>query len=260
MLKAYIETFDKYKYLLENLITRDIKVKYRRSVLGVLWSLLNPLFMMLILSAVFSRVFRYEIEDFPLYLITGQVIFSFFNESTSSAIFSIVDASALIKKVYIPKYIFPVEKVLFGFVNLAFSIPAIAIMMLFYRVSFSPVMLLFPIPLAAMLLFTLGFSLIISSLCVFFRDLKHLYSVLITAWMYMTPIIYPLSALEGSLIWYVARINPLTWYVEYFRNVLIYGRLPTAMDNYVSFGYGIVFLLLGLVVFRKKQDQFILYI
>ncbi len=260
MLKAYIETFDKYKYLLENLIVRDIKVKYRRSVLGVLWSLLNPLFMMLILSAVFSRVFRYEIPNFPLYLITGQVLFSFFNESTSSAIFSIVDASALIKKVYIPKYIFPVEKVLFGFVNLAFSIPAIVIMMLVYRIQFSPVMLLFPIPLIAMLLFTLGFSLVISALCVFFRDLKHLYSVLITAWMYMTPIIYPLSALEGGRIWYIAKINPLTWYVEYFRNVLIYGQLPTALDNYVCFGYGILFLLLGLLVFKKKQDKFILYI
>ena len=260
MLKAYIETFDKYKYLLENLIVRDIKVKYRRSVLGVLWSLLNPLFMMLILSAVFSRVFRYEIPNFPLYLITGQVLFAFFNESTSAAIFSIVDASALIKKVYIPKYIFPVEKVLFGFVNLAFSIPAIVIMMLVYHTPFSPVMLLFPIPLAAMLLFALGFSLVISALCVFFRDLKHLYSVLITAWMYMTPIIYPLSALEGSFIWYIAKINPLTWYVEYFRNVLIYGQLPTALDNYVCFGYGLVFLLLGLLVFKKKQDTFILYI
>ena len=260
MLKPYLETFDKYKYLLENLIMRDIKVKYRRSVLGVAWSLLNPLLMMFILSAVFSRVFRFEIANFPLYLITGQILFGFFNESTSSAIFSIVEASSLIKKVYIPKYLFPVEKALFGFVNLLFSIPAIVVMMLVYRVPFSPSMFLILVPLFTMLLFTVGFSLIISALCVFFRDLKHLYSVLITAWMYLTPIIYPMSALEGSWIWWVARINPLTWYVEYFRGVLIYGTLPDAMTNLVCAGYGVVFTLVGLFAFKKLQDKFILYV
>lgn len=260
MLKAYIETFQKYKYLLENLIMRDIKVKYRRSVLGVAWSLLNPLLMMFILSAVFSRVFRYEIENFPLYLIIGQILFSFFNESTSSAIFSIVEASSLIKKVYIPKYIFPLEKVLFGFVNLIFSIPAVVVMILFYRVPFSLSMLTIFLPLLTLLLFTIGFSLIISALCVFFRDLKHLYSVLITAWMYLTPIIYPMSALEGSWIWYVARINPLTWYVESFRNALIYGTMPDPLSCWVCIGYGVVFTLVGLLSFKKLQDKFILYV
>ena len=226
-LKAYIQTFSQYKYLLQNLISRDIKVKYRRSVLGVLWSLLNPLLTMLILSAVFQRVFRYQIDNFPLYLISGQVLFSFFNEATSGGIFSIVMASSLIKKVYIPKYIFPLEKVLFGFVNLGFSIPAILIMMIVYRVPLSWTMLLFPVPLLAFLIFTIGYSLIISAYCVFFRDLQHLHGVLLTAWMYLTPIIYPLETLEGSWIYYVARINPLTWYVEYFRNVLIYATMPT---------------------------------
>lgn len=259
-LKAYIQTFSQYKYLLQNLISRDIKVKYRRSVLGVLWSLLNPLLTMLILSAVFQRVFRYQIDNFPLYLISGQVLFSFFNEATSGGIFSIVMASSLIKKVYIPKYIFPLEKVLFGFVNLGFSIPAILIMMIVYRVPLSWTMLLFPVPLLAFLIFTIGYSLIISAYCVFFRDLQHLHSVLLTAWMYLTPIIYPLETLEGSWIYYVARINPLTWYVEYFRNVLIYATMPTLTQNLVCFGYGAVFMLLGLLVFRKKQDKFILYI
>ncbi len=260
MLKPYIETFQKYKYLLQNLILRDIKVKYRRSVLGVLWSLLNPLLMMIILSAVFSRVFRYEIAQFPLYLITGQILFGFFNESTTSAIFSIVEASSLIKKVYIPKYLFPIEKVLFGFVNLVFSIPAVVVMMLIYRVPFSASIFVTVVPLLTLLMFTIGFSLIISALCVFFRDLKHLYSVLITAWMYLTPIIYPMSALEGSWIWWVARINPLTWYVEYFRNALIYGQFADALTNWVCVGYGVAFLFTGLFAFKKLQDKFILYV
>ncbi|MEG1060962.1 MAG: ABC transporter permease [Oscillospiraceae bacterium] len=260
MLQPYIETFHKYKYLLQNLIVRDIKVKYRRSILGVAWSLLNPLLMMFILNAVFSRIFRFQIPNFPLYLITGQILFGFFNEATSAAIFSIVDASSLIKKVYIPKYMFPIEKVLFGFVNLVFSIPAIAVMMLMFRVPFSPVMFMCVFPLISMLMFTLGFSLVISALCVFFRDLKHLYSVLITAWMYLTPIIYPLSELEGSWIYYIALLNPLTWYVEYFRQTLIYATMPTAVMNCMCFGYGALFIIVGLLMFKKLQDKFILYI
>ena len=258
MLKAYIETFQKYKYLLVNLITRDFRVKYRRSVLGVLWSMLNPMLMVLVLNAVFSRVFRYQIENFALYLISGQTIFNFFNEATSGAIFSIVEASALIKKVYIPKYLFPLEKVLFAFVNMLFSLAAVVMLLLIYRVPFSWTMLLFFVPLIGLLMFSCGFSLIISCLCVFFRDLKHLYSVLLTAWMYMTPIIYPISIVQDSWIRYIVYINPLTTYVETFRSVVMYNQLPSAEQLLIGFGYGVVFLIIGLVVFRKGQDKFIL--
>lgn len=260
MIKAYVNTFLRYKYLLENLISRDLKVKYRRSVLGILWSMLNPILMMLILNAVFSRVFRYSVENFPLYLITGQLLFSFFNEATSSAIFSVVDASALIKKVYIPKYIFPLEKTMFAFVNLLFSMVAIVVMLFMFRIPFSLTMLLFPIPFLMLLGFTLGFGMLISAYCVFFRDLKHLYSVLLTAWMYMTPIIYPLEALGDGFIYKIVMLNPLTWYVTYFRNVMIYGLMPTLEINLVCLGYAVFFLFFGVLAFYKKQDKFILYI
>lgn len=258
MLKAYVETFQKYKYLLFNLISRDFRVKYRRSILGVLWSMLNPILMVLVLNAVFSRVFRWQIENFALYLISGQTLFTFFNEATGSAIFSIVEASSLIKKVYIPKYLFPLEKVLFAFVNLLFSLAAVVVMLLIYRVPFTWTMLLFFVPLIGLLMFACGFSLIISCLCVFFRDLKHLYSVLLTAWMYMTPIIYPISTVQDSWIRYIVYINPLTTYVETFRSVVMYGQLPSTEQLLIGFGYGIVFLIIGLVVFRKGQDKFIL--
>lgn len=258
MFKAYVETFNKYKYLLVNLISRDFRVKYRRSALGILWSMLNPILMVLVLNAVFSRVFRFQITNFALYLISGQTVFNFFNEATSSSIFSIVEASALIKKVYIPKYLFPLEKVLFAFVNMLFSMSAVIVMLLIYQVPFTWTMLLFFVPLVGALMFACGFSLIISCLCVFFRDLKHLYSVLITAWMYMTPIIYPISIVEDSWIRYIVYINPLTTYVETFRSVVMYGQLPSNEQLLVGFGYGIVFMILGLVVFRKGQDKFIL--
>ncbi len=266
-MKAYIETFNKYKYLLQNLITRDFKVKYQRSFLGIAWSLLNPILMMLILSAVFSSVFRMgETMDYPfaVYIISGQTLFIFFNEATTSANYSIVDSAQLIKKVYIPKYLFPVEKILFAFVNLLFSLLAIVVIFLIYRIPLSWTMLLFPIPLIALLMFAMGFGLILSSLCVFFRDLKHLYSVLTTAWMYLTPIIYPMSTVEGSWIRYVVYANPLTWYVEYFRTLVLYnpvnGTMPTLLMNVLCFGWGILSLAGGLLLFRKTQDKFILYI
>lgn len=262
MVKAYIETFNKYKYLLQNLISRDFKVKYRRSVLGIAWSVLNPILMMLVLYAVFSRMLgdRFEVAFYPLHIMIGQSLFLFFNEATTAANDSIVASAALIKKVYIPKYLFPIEKVLFSFVSLLFSLAAILLMLFIFRVPFSWTMLLFPVPLIAMLGFSLGMGLILSALCVFFRDMKHLYSVLMTAWMYLTPIIYPMEAVGGSWIGVVVKINPLTWYVEYFRLVVLHGGLPTLEMNLICFGWAAATILVGAALFYKTQDRFILHI
>ncbi|MBR3354021.1 MAG: ABC transporter permease [Oscillospiraceae bacterium] len=260
MLKPYLDTFLRYKYLLVCLVDRDYKVKYRRSVFGILWSMLNPIMMMIILNAVFSRVFRADIENFPVYLLTGQLVFSFFNEASSSAIFSVVEASALIKKIYVPKYVFPLERVLFGFVNMVFSLSALIILMIVQKVKVTVVTLLFPVPLIALFLFTCGWSFLISALCVYFRDLKHLYSVLMTAWMYITPIMYPIEYLSGSWVYKIVMLNPLTWYVQYFRQIVMYHTLPTLEMNLVCFGEGILMMIIGLLSFRKLQDKFILHI
>ena len=260
MLKPYLDTFLRYKYLLVCLVDRDYKVKYRRSVFGILWSMLNPIMMMIILNAVFSRVFRADIENFPVYLLTGQLVFSFFNEASSSAIFSVVEASALIKKIYVPKYVFPLERVLFGFVNMVFSLSALIILIIVQKVQVTAVTLLFPLPLIALFLFTCGWSFLISALCVYFRDLKHLYSVLMTAWMYITPIMYPIEYLSGSWVYKIVMLNPLTWYVQYFRQIVMYHALPTLEMNVVCFGEAILMMIIGLLSFRKLQDKFILHI
>ena len=260
MLKPYLDTFLRYKYLLVCLVDRDYKVKYRRSVFGILWSMLNPIMMMIILNAVFSRVFRADIENFPVYLLTGQLVFSFFNEASSSAIFSVVEASALIKKIYVPKYVFPLERVLFGFVNMVFSLSALIILMIVQKVKVTVVTLLFPVPLIALFPFTCGWSFLISALCVYFRDLKHLYSVLMTAWMYITPIMYPIEYLSGSWVYKIVMLNPLTWYVQYFRQIVMYHTLPTLEMNLVCFGEGILMMIIGLLSFRKLHDKFILHI
>ena len=187
----------KYKWLLQELVIRDLKIKYRRSVLGYLWSVLNPLLMMLVLTVVFSTVFRFDIPNYPVYVLTGQLLFSFYNESTTMAMDSILTGASLIKKVYLPKYIFPLSKVLSTFVTMLFSLIALFIVMIVTDAEFHVTLILLPVAFLYMLIFSLGVSLILSVSVIYFRDIKHLYGVFLSALNYLTPIFYPTSILPG---------------------------------------------------------------
>lgn len=256
---GYAEIAGKYKHLVSNLITRDLKVKYRRSMLGFLWSILNPLLMALVINAVFQNLFRFDIEYFIVYYLTGSLIFNFMTEATTNSLVSVLGAASLIKKVYIPKYIFPLEKCLFAFVNMLFSSVAVVIVIFIQRMPLHLTALLFFFPMLCALVFSIGLSLILSSVNVFFRDIGHLYSVWITAWMYLTPIIYPASILPSSLMT-VMRLNPMYYYVSYFRDVVMYGVVPDVQTHLICVIYALLFLVFGLIVFKKQQDKFILYI
>lgn len=258
-LKIYLLGIKKYRYLIQDLVTRDIKTKYRRSTLGVIWSVLNPLLMMLVLTAVFSNIYRFDIRDFPIYYLSGALIFNFVSESTSFSLTSILGAAGLIKKVYIPKYIFPLEKCIFSFVNMLFSFIAVILVFLILGIAPHWSIALFPLPLIYSFVFSLGLGLVLSTLNVFFRDTGHLWGVFVTAWMYLTPIIYPISILPEWML-YIVKINPLYYYVSYFRNVMIYGVVPSFTDNMVCITFSVIMLLIGLAVFKKNQDKFILYI
>lgn len=254
-----IAVFLKYRYLLQDLIMRDIKVKYRRSVLGLLWSILNPLMMMVVITAVFQNIFRIKIENFPIYYLTGSTIFGLFSEASNSAMTSVLNASALIKKVYIPKYIFPVEKVLFAFVNFAFSLIAVVLMFIVLRFQVTWTALLFFVPALYVLVFSIGVGLVLSATSIFFRDIIHLYSVLLMAWQYLTPIVYPYDALPDKIKQIMA-FNPMYYYVDYFRQVVMYGKIPSLTFNLICFAFASSALLIGLHVFKKQQDRFILFI
>lgn len=261
-MKDYITTLKKYRYLLENLIARDLKVKYRRSSLGFIWSILNPLLMMLVITTVFQHVLKFDtsqIPDFTIFYLTGSLLFNFVAESTSLALTSIVSFSPLIKKVYIPKYIFPVEKILFAFVNMLFSLIALVIMLIIRRTPVTVTALLFPVPLIYILIFCIGFGLILSSLNVFFRDVGHLYSVWVTAWMYLTPVMYSITMLP-EWMQRIMKLNPLYHYITYFRNLIIDGFVPGINENLTCIFTSLVFLILGIIIFKKNQDKFILYI
>ena len=169
--------FSKYRPLIRELVTRDLKVKYRRSVLGYMWSILNPLLMMLLQTLVFSYMFRFDIPNFPLYLICGNTLFNFFNESTNMGMGSVLGNASLIKKVYVPKFIFPISRVVSSFVNLLFSLAAILLVMLITRSPFYWTILLVWVPLLLLLAFCCGMAVLLSALAVYFRDLQYLYGI-----------------------------------------------------------------------------------
>mgnify|MGYP003609228454 FL=1 len=251
--------FVKYYDLLIELVLRDIKVKYKRSVLGFAWSILNPLLMMIVMSIVFSTIFRSDIKNFPMYLITGQVIFSFFSEATNSAMMSIIGNGGLIKKVYIPKYIFPLSKVMFSFSNMIFSLVAVVIVAIATKLPITPAILLFPLPLIYVFVFSLGIGLLLASYAVFFRDLLHLYGIILLIWTYLTPIFYPITILPPN-IRLLLKFNPLYVFISNFREIVLYGNVPSLFSNLLCIAYAILALIIGTLAFRRTKDKFIFYI
>ena len=259
-LKNTFAGFWKYRYLLQNLITRDFKLKYRRSVLGVLWSVLNPLLMMCVLAAVFTNVLKFgDVANFPMYLILGNVLFALMTDSTTGAMTSILESAPLIKKIRIAKLIFPIEKVLFQLVNFAISLIAVVLVMAFFRIA--PTVNLFALPLLLiyMLLFCSGLGMLLSALAVFFRDVCHLWGVVITAWTYATPLFYPVGLLPD---WMQAAeaFNPMYHYVCYFRDIAMYNTVPGLTENLICLGMAAITFAIGFAVFKATEKKFILYV
>ena len=247
------------KFILTSLISKDFKLKYRRSALGVLWSVLNPLLMMCVLTAVFSFMFRFDVEYYPLYLILGSTLFSLMGDSTTSAMNSILESASLIKKIRIRKLIFPIEKVLFQLVNFCFSLIAIAAVMIFFQVVPTFNILLLPLLLFYIVLFSAGLGMLLSALAVFFRDIIHLWSVIVTAWTYATPIFYPISILPDWMAT-IMNFNPMYHYVTYFREIVLWGQTPGLQENIICFLVAAIMFAIGLLVFKKLEKKFILYV
>lgn len=259
MKKRWQALYD-YRFLIKQLVVKDIKLKYRRSFLGYLWSILNPLLIMLVLVLVFSHMFRFDIENYPAYLIIGQTLFSFMTESTNLALTSINDNASLLKKVYVPKYIFTMSKVTSSLVNMLFSLGAMLIVFIATRIQFSVYMLFIPVIILELYVFCLGFGLFLAQGAVFFRDLQYLYSVATTAWMYLTPIFYPITQLPENLQKIIQTCNPMCNYITQFRMVVLEQQLPSAGSVGLGFGVGVIFMVIGTWSFFRSQDKFILYI
>ncbi|PAF29573.1 ABC transporter permease [Paenibacillus sp. 7516] len=254
-----IRNFLKYKDLFIELVKKDIKLKYRNSYLGLLWSFLNPLLMMTVLTIVFSGIFKNNISNFPVYVLSGRLMYSFFSEATSFAMNSIHVNGQLIKKVYIPKYFFPLSRVCSSFLTSLVSLVPIFLVMFITDMQFSIFNLLIVVPLFLMLILSAGVGLLLSVGTVFFRDVGHLYTVILTILMYMTPIFYPADIIPDKYQWLI-EINPLYPLVGMFRDVLMYGHNFSAHQLTISLIYAALYFIIGLFVFYKKQDRFIFYL
>ncbi len=246
----------KYSYLLQNLVIRDIKVRYKRSVLGFIWVMLNPLLIMLILNLVFSELFKGASKNYTAYLITGIVFWNFYSQSTSTAVNSFVGNANLIKKVYLPKTLFPLSVVLSAVINLLFSLIPLLIILLITNTNISPYIYMLPLVILLGAIFVYGVSLCIATFMVFFHDVKQIYEVLVFALMYMTPIFYPIDIVPQRYR-FIIDANPLTHFIELFRSTLY---LETA------FSYERLFLLLlvslasyiiGSLIYAKFKDRIV---
>lgn len=256
---------EKNRFILQQLVSKDFKLRYRRSVLGVVWSVLNPLLMMIIMSFVFSYFLRgANVENYPLYLIVGNITFGLMNEATSTGLRSIIDAAPLLKKVKVDRWVFPVQKSLTAVVNFALSLIAVVIVMLFFQVAPTWHLIWMVPALLLLLVFCVGVSLLISALAVFFRDMIHLWSVLITAWTYLTPIFWDLSLLtDAGAPWYVLAVvkaNPMYNYIDMMRCAIVYQATPGRTVILLAVAWALVALVAGIIVFRKTEHKFILYI
>ncbi len=248
-----------YKFLIEQLVSRDFKTKYKRSVLGMFWSFLNPLLMMLVQYFVFSTLFRADIPFYPAYLLIGIVAYNFFAESCSLTLTSILSNAGLITKVYMPKYIYPMVRVMSSTINLGISLIPMVLVCLVIGVTFKRAAILSLFFFICLAVFCLGLGLLLSTAMVFFRDTQFLWSVVSMMWMYATPIFYPESILPENLR-FVLKINPLYYMIKSIRTCIIGGISPEPLVYFQCLLFALGMLLIGAFVFKKNQHKFVLYL
>lgn len=267
-LKNILNNFKKYSFLMNQLIMRDFKVKYKRSVLGVLWSILNPILMMSVMAIVFSQMFKFKVEgvNYLVYLMTGLIMFNYFSEASNLAMTSVVSNFTLINKIYIPKYIFPVAKCIFVGINFVLTlIPWFAIILLSYvglgqypcPITFSYLYL--PFIFLFFFLFTVGIGLFLSCVSVFLRDMFYIYGIILTIWNYVTPVFYSLEILPESYQ-AIFKLNPMYQFIHAVRDIVLFGKNPSIFTLLILACISLVVFGIGAITFKKKQDKFIYYV
>ena len=267
-IKNIFSNFKRYQFLMSQLISRDFKVKYKRSVLGVVWSLLYPILMMAVMALVFSQMFRFKVEgiNYLVYLMTGIVMFQYFSEASNNAMTSVVGNFGLLNKVYIPKYIFPLAKCIFVGINFLLNlIPWFLIIILTqfglgqYPASINVYYLILPYIFLCLFLFTIGIGLFLSCVSVFLRDVFYIYGIILTIWQYFTPVFYSIEILPQKLQM-LFQFNPLYQFLTAARTVVLYGQCPSLGSLLTCGLMAMTMLVLGIIVFKKNQDKFIYYI
>jgi ABC-type polysaccharide/polyol phosphate export permease len=258
MIELVRETY-RYRELIWALALKDLKIRYKRSVLGFLWALLNPALLMLVLTLVFSTVLRFPIPHYAIFLLSVLLPWTFFSQSLSYAVESIVGNGDLIKKIRVAKLVFPMAAIVSNLINLGLSLIPLAVLVLLMRHPFYWTWLYLPVPLLALTIFTMGMAFFFAVANVYYRDVAHILQILLQAWFYVTPIIYSLDFIPAKYQW-IFKLNPIIYVINGFRLSVYYGMLPRAQSIIASFVCAFVTLFIGFAMFRKNQDAFVFYV
>lgn len=259
-MKKTIKNFMHYRYFLKENVAKTIKLKYRNSYLGLVWTLIEPLLTMLVLTFVFGTLFGREDPAFPVYILSGRLLYSYFAAATRGCVKSIRSNSGMIKKVYVPKYIYPLSSILSNFIIFLISLIILAGVSLYYRIFPTLYTLEAIIPLGVLLLLSFGIGMILATVGVYFRDMEYLWSVALMLIMYTSAIFYKVERFEKNDLVWVLNLNPLYCVIKNFRNCVVYATHIELSTMLYAFGFALVTTIVGLIVFHKKQDEFILHI
>jgi ABC-type polysaccharide/polyol phosphate export permease len=243
-----------YRDLLVQLIARNVKTRYKRSVLGIAWTMLNPLMTMLVMVLVFTNLFVSTVEHYPIYILSGLIVWQFFSLATAAMMSELVWGGSLLNRIYIPRTIFALSALGTGLVNVGLSLVPLAVIMLVVRAPLTPAVLLLPLPIVLTAMFALGLGLCLSTLAIQFADVVDMYQILLTAWMYLTPIFYPVAIVPAEYRW-LFNLNPLYLFLSLFRAAVQEGRLPEPWMIGAATLVASVTLVLGWWVFARKADE-----
>jgi ABC-type polysaccharide/polyol phosphate export permease len=245
----------RYRDLIFFLVRRDVTARYKRSVLGIAWTMLNPLGMMIVLSIVFSQIFRTNIEDYPAFVLSGLIAWTFFSQTSSNAISVLVWGGDLLQRIYIPRSAFAISSIGTGLINLLLSLVPLLVVMVVIGSPLHLTILLAPVAMVLLAMFSLGVGLLISTIGIYFADVVEMYAIVIMAWFYVTPIIYTLDLLPVKLQGWL-QLNPMGPLVELFRSLVFYGKIPSLERWIISTGIALGTFLIGWLVFTGKSDEF----
>lgn len=252
----------RYRDLLFALVARELKVRYRRSAVGFLWTMLQPLLMMLVLQVVFSSIFRFDMVygNYAVYALAGLLFWNFFSQSIVASMNSLRGNAILLRKLPIPREVFPLATVISGVINLCLALVPLLLILVVTGHPLTPALLFLPVAILLAGLFTLGAGLLLSPLSVFFSDVVEMVGVLLSILMYLTPIIYPMKIVENTPYFPLIRYNPVRSILEVFRDPIYQGEIPPLSHLSVCFGIALVALVVGAIAFRKSSDRIPFYI
>ena len=258
-MKKYFDNLRQYQFLLSELVKKGIKLKYRRSYLGIFWSMLEPLLSMIVLTIVFGTLYGNTDKTFPIYILSGRLLYTFYSNATKAALKSIRSNSAMIKKVYVPKYLYPFSAIVYNYVIFLISLLVLAIVGVILGVKPTIYLLQAPVALIIILILSYGCGMFLATIGVFFRDIEYLWSVVLMLIMYTCAIFYyPSKLLKSGWAW-ILKFNPLYCTIQIFRSAVFGEPMYPPYVLYAA-GFSIMITIVGLICFKKKQDNFILYI